>query len=166
MWTAPLVLAELHLASCHVEVTVLWRDAQATNAAAIVRGSLLFTLPLAPLATVVRTWAPFNNTDLALRTATPWNIALNLSDGNALRFFPNPEAFNASLPFGLSKYFGVIQAQGLSLGSWNVSKQAAKEPPASPINCSSIQHACGPSMPLTLVPYGATNLRISGFPWL
>ena len=140
--------------------------AQATNAAAVVRGSLLFTLPLTPIATVVRTWAPFNNTDLALRTVTPWKFALNLSDGNELRFFPNQEAFNASLPFGLSKYFGVIQAQGVSLGTWNVSKQAAEEPPPSPINCSSMQRHCGQSMPLTLVPYGATNLRMSGFPYL
>jgi hypothetical protein len=136
----------------------------ATHAAAVVRGSLLFTLPLTQIATVVRTWAPFNNTDLALRTATPWNFALNLS--STLSFHKNPDPFNESLPFGLSKYFGVIRATGVPLPSWNVTKQAAEEPPPSPINCSAIATQCGESTPLTLVPYGATNLRVSGFPWL
>ena len=78
----------------------------ATNAAAVVRGSLLFTLPLAPIATVVRTWAPFNNTDLALNTTTPWRFALDLAagaKGGGMQFFKNPETFNESLPFGLSK---------------------------------------------------------------
>lgn len=146
----------------------------ATHAAAVVRGSLLFTLPLTQIATVVRTWAPFNNTDLALRTTTPWNFALNLS--SALSFHRNPDPFNESLPFALSKYFGVIRATGVPLPGWNVSKQAAEEPPPSPINCSSdkmtmnattrSQCQCGESTSLTLVPYGATNLRMSGFPWL
>lgn len=144
----------------------------ATHGAAVVRGSLLFTLPLTQIATVVRTWAPFNNTDLALRTTTPWNFALNLS--SALSFYRNPDPFNESLPFALSKYFGVIRATGVPLPGWNVSKQAAEEPPPSPINCSSdkmtmnttTRSRCGESTSLTLVPYGATNLRMSGFPWL
>ena len=114
---------------------------------------------------VVRTWAPFNNMDLALNTTTPWKLALNLSGGE-MSFFTNPEAFNESLPFGLSKFFGVIRASGVPVPGWNVSKQAAEEPPPSPIDCSRMQGGCGKSVPLTLVPYGATNLRMSGFPWL
>ena len=48
----------------------------ATNAAAIMRGALLFGLPLAEKVSVVKTWAPFNNTDVNITTDDSWNYAI------------------------------------------------------------------------------------------
>ena len=51
----------------------------ATNAAAVTRGALLFGITLAEQKSVVKTWAPFNNTDFDLTTSDKWNYALDLS---------------------------------------------------------------------------------------
>ena len=104
--------------------------------------TLTLTLPLTPLASVVRTWAPFNNTDLALRTNTAWKFALDLSSSK-MQFYENPESFNESLPFGFSKYFGVIQVSGVPLLDWNITKKAAAEPIPSPIECNVTREGCG-----------------------
>jgi len=100
----------------------------------------------------------FNNTDVDLTTDTAWNWVLDVSKPPAFTQVGKPDS---KLPFG-HKYPSTIKVTARSLSSWNVTKQAADEPETSPVTCDS---KCGAATELTLVPYGATNLRISAYPW-
>jgi len=137
-----------------------------TSAVAVFRGPLLYSLELAQTSSLVRTWPKFNNTDVNLETLSPWNMALMLDDAHPLEFVANPGGPNRILPFNITNYFAVIKASAKPLPGWVEKINAAPEPPASPIDCSSVEGGCGPEVKVTLVPYGSTNLRMSGFPWL
>ena len=130
----------------------------ATNAVSILRGPLLYSLPLDEKVKVVNTWEPFKNTDVDLTTDTAWNWILDVSKPPAFTQVGKPDP---KLPFG-HKYPGTIKVTAMPLASWNVTMQAAAEPEPSPVKCDS---TCGAPTELTLVPYGATNLRISAYPW-
>jgi hypothetical protein len=53
------------------------------------------------------------------------------------------------------------------LPGWTEAMQAAKEPPASPIDCATTAGGCGPdTKTVLLVPHGATDLRIAGLPFI
>ena len=52
-----------------------------------------------------------------------------------------------------------------SWGYWQNSKVTA-QPPPSPIDCDVAGAQCGALESITLVPFGATNVRISVFPWV
>jgi len=139
--------------------------APATNAVAVYRGPLLFTIPLVQIATAVKVWQPYNLTDLAMRTETPWNFALDL--GSAMSFVSGQQSVNALLPFNISnRSWGAIEAAGFVLPSWVERRNAADEPPPSPLNCSSLNLGCGKPIKVTMVPYGTTNLRMAGLPWV
>ena len=132
----------------------------ATNAAAVLRGPLLYSLHLEQqCSATVKTWAPFNNTDVDLVTPSKWNVAISpkLAD---LRF----ERLGApgALPFDISHFPSVIHAKARALPSWNASRSAADEPPPSPLKPSQLG---GVETEVLLVPYGASNLRMSGLPW-
>jgi len=131
----------------------------ATNAAAVMRGPLLYSLYLEQQCTgVVKTWLPFNNTDVDLATDSQWNFAISAASDD-LRFerLGGPGA----LPFNISRFPSVIHAKGRAVPSWTSSKSAADEPPPSPLDTS----ALGTTTDVLLVPYGASNIRMAGLPW-
>ena len=133
----------------------------------MLRGPLLYTLWVGERASVAKTWAPFNNTDVDLDSAAPWNYALVLDDVNhPLQFHPSSEGPNRALPFNTSKWLATISATARLLPSWQEESNAAAEPPASPIDCSNVEGGCGAEATISLAPYGATNLRMSGLPWI
>jgi hypothetical protein len=136
-----------------------------TNAVAVLRGPLLYTLELSQKASVVRTWPTFNNTDVNLEATAAWNYGLLLDDDHPLRFVASPGGPNKELPFNVSNYFAVIKASARALPGWIERVNAAEEPPASPVDCASVAGGCGDVTEVTLVPYGSTNLRMSGLPW-
>jgi len=132
---------------------------QATNAAAVLRGPLLYSLYLEQSCSgVVRTWASFNNTDVDLVTNSAWNYAISTSPTD-LRF----EQLGAPgrLPFNISRFPSVIHAKAKAVPTWASSKSAADEPPPSPLDASQL----GDATNVLLVPYGASNLRMAGLPW-
>jgi len=144
-----------------------------TRAAAVVRGPLLFALRLAETETVVKMWPTFNNTDIDIKTQTPWNVALKLKGTGAM---PSTEGLtfvrsagggaNCELPFNTSNYFGWITAPATTLPGWIEATNAASEPPPSPVDCAKVKGGCGASSTVVLVPYGATNLRVAALPWI
>jgi hypothetical protein len=69
------------------------------------------------------------------------------------------------VPFNTSNYFATISASARLLPGWTEETNAAKEPEPSPIDCGAVAGGCGPVVDVELVPYGATNLRMSGLPW-
>ena len=106
------------------------------------------------------------HTDVNLDTTSPWNYALMLDEGHPMHFNPSPMGPNAELPFNISGYFATITASARQLPGWVEGTNAAEEPPRSPIECKTVKGGCGQETTVTLVPYGATNLRMSGLPWL
>jgi hypothetical protein len=144
-----------------------------TAAVAVLRGPLLFALHLDEQESIVKTWPTFNNTDVDLRTTTQWNQALQLRTvahvptADGLEFVRSSEGGpNCQLPFNTSNFFGWITAEARTLPGWTTNSNAANEPPASPVNCSSVKGGCGSSSVIHLVPYGATNLRMAALPWM
>ena len=133
---------------------------EATNAAAILRGPLLYSLYLEEECSgVVKTWLPFNNTDVDLITQTTWNFAISAAPSR-LRF----EQLGAPgrLPFNTSRFPSVIHAKARAVPGWTSSRSAADEPPASPLSASELG---SDETNILLVPYGASNLRMAGLPW-
>ena len=131
----------------------------ATNAAAVLRGPLLYSLYLEETCTgVVKTWSPFNNTDIDLTTTDKWNFAISRDEAD-LRF----ERLGApgALPFNVSHFPSVIHARAKPVPDWTSHHSAADEPPPSPVDASQL----GDQTDVLLVPYGASNLRMSGLPW-
>jgi hypothetical protein len=138
-----------------------------TAAVAVLRGPLLYTLLLKETVTsVIKTWAPFNNTDVNLESPAPWNYALLLDDAHPLQYVKSSLGPNKAIPFNTSNYFATIQASARALPGWLEKTNAADEPPASPLDCKKVDGGCGPEVKVTLVPYGSTNLRMSGLPWI
>ena len=134
----------------------------ATNAVAVLRGPILWTVHLEQrISAVVKTWEPFKNTDVSFETDSDWNFALDL--GYELTFVPQG-GLNKALPFNTSNYFATIEATARKLPAWKEATNAANEPPPSPVDC--VAQRCGAPEKITLVPYGATNLRMSGLPWI
>ena len=108
----------------------------------------------------------------APRTSTNAQSSASAATADALlKFDPTPSAgWSLSMPFSTEEYPFSIVARGRPLdnatwGYWEQSMITA-QPPPSPLNCTALGAACGPSEALRLVPFGATNLRISVFPWL
>ena len=136
--------------------------AAATNAAAVTRGALLFGITLAEQKKVVKTWAPFNNTDFDLTTNDKWNYALDLTKPLTFKW----ASAVPKMPFDHHSFPGSVYATARLANDWteNSAVNATQEPPASPIKCDVA--SCSNEMPVTLVPYGSTNLRISAMPWL
>jgi len=161
----------------------VWDD-DATNAAAVVRGPLVYALHLQETTHELRTWLPFNNTDFEIRTSDAWNVALVLDPdrpSDTLRFKQSKQS-TTSAPFSITEFPSVIHAQARVLPSWTEDltfSGTASEPPPSPITCTASARAdssseglranstmCGPTNIVTLVPYGATNIRIGALPWV
>ena len=136
------------------------------DAVAVLRGPLLYTLELGQVESLIKTWPMFNNTDVNLETQSVWNYGLLLDDAHPLQFVQNPAGPNQHLPFNVSNYFAVIRASAKALPGWVEKVNAAEEPPASPVNCATVEGGCGTETQVTLVPYGSTNLRMSGLPWI
>ena len=67
-------------------------------------------------------------------------------------------------PFDHAKYPGIMHVTARKLANWAEKHLAAAEPPPSPVDCAEM--ACGPEETITLVPYGSTNIRMSGLPWV
>ena len=137
-----------------------------TNAATVLRGALVYSLQLAEDFSVQKTWEPFLNKDYDITTTSTWNYALQLDEAepaSTLKF--SKMGSPGAIPFNISGYPSVIHAQVKQLPGWTEALQAAKEPPASPIDCAATPGGCGTTKTVLLVPHGATDLRIAGLPW-
>ena len=137
-----------------------------TNAATVLRGALVYSLQLAEEWSVVKEWEPFLNKDFDITTTSEWNYALvvDSADPSSTLKFEKAGAPGA-IPFNITGYPSVIHAQAKQLPGWTEAIGAAKEPPASPVDCGATAGGCGKAQTVLLVPHGATDLRIAGLPW-
>ena len=153
-------------------------DGEAVNAVVVVRGPLVFSLPLEETVNELHPpWACFErgcSRDVSITSESPWNYALVLprDDPPALMTFAR-HGKPSRVPFeGGSSPPLRIRALARRVPSWSTDPmfpQAAAVPPRSPLACGSGGRGvveCGEAEPITLVPFGTTRLRVGMLPWV
>jgi hypothetical protein len=69
------------------------------------------------------------------------------------------------VPYSSGETWLVIHGTARSVRSWTYAQDgSAQPPPQSPVDCSQ-PNACGPAVPVVLVPYGTTHLRMTEMPY-
>lgn len=130
------------------------------NAASIFRGPLLYGLDIVENFTALREYA-FQSKDYQVTPASPWNYAVKIQDDSAVDkdlSFVHTGLTKGVPPFSKKGTPVKIMAQGREFSLWGLTKNAASPPPQSPVTSSS------PLTSITLLPFGATNLRIAELP--
>jgi hypothetical protein len=135
----------------------------------VVRGPLLFSLPIAHSFSVYgRHFGSGDeiSADYFLRPTQPWrySLAINFSEplNSSLVLSSTGPYTNDSAPFNRSGTVSMaVQARLLPPEAWPLELNSAAPPPRSPA-CAAT--TCGPLTTLTLVPHGFTELRIGEFP--
>ena len=110
--------------------------------------------------------------DIGVTTKAAWNYALVLGSSNRtsnLRF--ERRSASQRLPFNGSSPSLLIHGIGRRLPQWSTlpgKSAVAAPPPGSPITCNSngTSSNCGSPEPVVLVPFGMTQIRVAGLPWL
>jgi hypothetical protein len=99
----------------------------------------------------------------------PFNVAFVIDDPTApaagfvfTRTGPTPPVPFAAGLWGASNL--EITTTVRAVTAWGIDRNSAAPPPASPVDCT-VAGACGSPYTATLVPYGATHLRMSELPW-
>ena len=72
----------------------------------------------------------------------------------------------AASPWATDAYPVSITGTARVLPGWGTQFGLPAEPPASPIDCASVAGGCGATIPVTLVPYGSTYLRLTEIPFV
>jgi len=145
----------------------------AADAATVRRGALLYALRPRSRTTVVKRYDDLlpdrpKAVDYEIdATFERWNYALAL-DTPSLHYNGTPASnWSSAMPFDTDSYPSSIAAKARQVGAWGFWKTSkiTAQPPHSPVDCSKNSSQCGDVESITLVPFGATNVRISVFPW-
>jgi len=129
------------------------------NAAAIYYGPILFALDLPANWTQLAYYA-FNSSDWQALPLGPWAFALNISDENPAQYLKLTQRQMGKYPFSENGSPYVVTATGRPIDGWGIFDSAAEPPPVSPVTSTH------PPQSLTLLPFGATKLRIAELPTL
>jgi len=133
-------------------------DRRYNNAASIYYGPLLFALDIPATWTQLKYYA-FNSSDWQALPQGPWAFAINISDENPAAYLKLTKRPLGNYPFSEDGSPFVVTATGKPI-LWDITDNAADPPPLSPIDSGS------PPQALTLLPFGATKLRIAEIPTL
>ena len=130
------------------------------NAVSIYYGPLLLALDFSYNTTVLARYA-FNSTDLQYLPIDAWNYAILLDDANPSLYLnvTAGEPVQPVYPWDALHPAVRVTAWAREI-DWPMKHDSADEPPVSPVKSSA------PLVPITLVPYGQTKLRIAEIPTL
>jgi len=129
------------------------------GAVAVYRGPLLYSLKIGTKWTSTHHYA-YNSYDWVIAPTTPWNYALVINPSNPSTSFTFKQGNVGPLPFSEDGAPVSLIASGKILDSWTVTQNSAAPPPQSPVTSPH------PSEQVTLIPFGATPLRIVEFPYI
>ena len=132
------------------------------DAVAVVRGALVYGAWIGQTINVTRSYA-LNSKDLSITSTTPWNLALVVDRANpsASLSFTRTSA-PSSVPYNSTDVPIIISGSARIVPGWGTDKNAPVGPPASPA-CSAAG-ACGEPIPIVLVPFGSTHVRMAVLP--
>jgi hypothetical protein len=128
------------------------------DAVSLSRGPLLLGLQMG------EAWRQIGGTppaaDWEIFPTTPWAYALDLNPATPERSLRVERRLIVGGPFSRDSTPLVVHARGRQVPGWTLERGAAAPPPPSPV------HSDQPIEPLTLLPYGATGLRLGELPVL
>jgi len=134
------------------------------GAVSVHRGPLLFSYNIVGDYSTLMSYS-FSSVDLQVLpvAGSEWRWALDVDPASVAASFKyvHPGYVEGSAPFNHTDWPCYIEVAARAVPSWGIVKNSAAVPPASPA-CNGAQ--CGPSQIIRLVPYGATDLRISTMP--
>ena len=130
------------------------------------RGPLVYSLRIAESWSKLKQTGPV--TDWEVFPASPWNYGLRLNPANPGSSFEVEEAPIGVQPFNNANPPVVLKARARRLPQWVIVDDSAAPPPQSPVVIPVKEDMVNrpKDETVTLVPYGATRLRITSFPIL
>jgi len=128
------------------------------DAIAVYYGPLLYGINFPYNMTVLRQYA-FNSVDLQFLPTDTWQYGLLVNEMDLSKSFKIAQQTMPTLPFDPLHPPLVVSAYGRQI-DWPVKHQGADVPPQSPVSSSN------PLVPLQLIPFGSSMLRIGEIPYL
>jgi DUF1680 family protein len=132
---------------------------------AITRGPLVYALrvgedwrPIAPVNRSAPTTDPRVANDFEVYPTTDWSLALELDPANPERSLRLVRRAPGAVPFSPAGAPVELHALARRVRNWGIAHGAAAPPPNPP------ELADGGPVPVVLVPYGCTNLRVTEMP--
>jgi len=140
------------------------RTSQRYNGAiSLERGPLVYSLKIGESWTRIHADKPHRDLphgDFEVRPTTPWNYGLLLDEKNLAESVTFEELPVGEKPFSPEGAGMTAKVKGRRLPGWKMAHGWAAEVPPDP------QDSREPLEPLTLIPYGCTNIRVTEFPRL
>ena len=130
------------------------------NAVSVYYGPLLLALDFSYNTTVLQRYA-FNSTDLQYLPLDKWNYAILIDDNNPAAHLNVTAADGVPPLYPWDPLHPTVRVSAWAREiEWPMAHDSADVPPVSPVKSSA------PLVPITLVPYGQTKLRIAEIPTL
>lgn len=133
-------------------------EKRANHAVGVLRGPLVYGLPLKENWVKRSGNPPFLNWELLLDPQTPWNYGLSIDPDHPESAFQVEECSLPRQPFQVGSAPVRLRTKARRIPEWNVQVNSAGELPLSPAAGE------GPLETIELVPYAAAKLRVAEFP--